>query len=58
MEQQLTMRRVWAMPSHDTFTVKPIKELIAAHITHEFTGDPQRPVECRVSTLLSQACNV
>lgn len=40
MEQQLTMRRVWAMPSHDTFTVKPIKELIAAHITDGVWVDP------------------
>jgi len=28
------------MPSHDTFTVKPIKELIAAHITDGIWVDP------------------
>jgi len=32
--------RVWAMPSHDTFTVRPIKELIAAHITAGVWVDP------------------
>ncbi len=40
VEQQIAMRRVWAMPSHDTFTVKPIKELIAAHITEGLWVDP------------------
>lgn len=36
----LSMRRVWAMPNHDTFTVKPIRELIAAHITDGVWADP------------------
>lgn len=36
----LEMRRVWAMPNHDTFTIKPIKEFIAKHLTEGCWLDP------------------
>ena len=28
----LVMRRVWAMPNHDTFSIKPIKEFVLKHL--------------------------
>lgn len=40
MQNTPTMRRVWAMPSQDTFTIKPIKELISAHICEGVWVDP------------------
>ena len=32
--------RTWAMPNHNTFTVKPIKEFISNHITDGVWADP------------------
>lgn len=32
--------RSWAMPNHDTFTIKPIKDMIASHITEGLWIDP------------------
>lgn len=32
--------RVWAMPNHNTFSVKPIRELIERHITDGIWLDP------------------
>ena len=38
--ERAVMRRVWAMPNRNTFTVKPIKEFIAVHITEGVWLDP------------------
>ena len=34
------MSRMWAMPNHNTFTVKPIQEFISRHITTGLWLDP------------------
>ncbi|MFW5886413.1 MAG: adenine-specific DNA methylase [Bacteroidota bacterium] len=34
------MRRIWAMPSHNTFGIKPIKKFIEEHITSGLWIDP------------------
>lgn len=36
----MKMERIWAMPSHDTFSIKPIREIIGRHITHGVWLDP------------------
>ncbi len=33
MDSAITMSRQWAMPSHETFTIKPIRELLSRYIT-------------------------
>ena len=37
---QLVMRRVWSMPNHNTFRIKPIMELINRHISDGVWLDP------------------
>ena len=39
-EQQIVMNRIWAMPNHNTFTIKPIYDLISRHITKGLWLDP------------------
>lgn len=36
----MLISRQWAMPNKDTFSIKPIKELIAKYITHGVWIDP------------------
>lgn len=36
----MILNRVWAMPNHNTFHIKPIRELIARHITAGIWLDP------------------
>jgi hypothetical protein len=36
----LTMSRAWAMPSHDTFSIRPIRELIERHMHGGVWLDP------------------
>ena len=38
--EPVLMSRVWAMPSHDTFSIKPIAALIRKHITDGVWLDP------------------
>ena len=40
----MTVTRKWAMPSHETFSIKPIKELLARYITDtDVVIDPFTP---------------
>lgn len=36
----MELRRAWAMPNHNTFSIAPIRELIGAHITDGLWLDP------------------
>ena len=36
----IKFNRIWAMPNHNTFTIRPIKEFIASHITDGVWLDP------------------
>lgn len=36
----MQINRAWAMPNHNTFQIKPIKELIGRHITEGLWLDP------------------
>lgn len=40
MNETCRFSRTWSMPNHNTFTVKPIKEFIASHITDGIWADP------------------
>ena len=37
--ERVVMRRVWAMPNHETFSIKPIKEFVSQHL-HGVSVDP------------------
>ena len=38
--ERLVMRRCWSMPNHNTFSIKPVQELIARHINIGVWLDP------------------
>lgn len=40
MKEDLIIERVWAMPNKNTFSIKPIKELITNEMTEGIWIDP------------------